>query len=53
MNQRQLLSSALASVLALGLAQAAHAGDDASANKNKEKCFGIVKGGFEKMCDEA
>ena len=45
MNQRQLLSSALASVLALGLAQAAHAGDEMSANKNKEKCFGIVKAG--------
>ena len=45
MNQRQLLSSALAFVLALGLAQAAHAGDEMSANKNKEKCFGIVKAG--------
>jgi uncharacterized membrane protein len=41
MNQRQLLSSALASVLALGAVQAALA-DEA---KDKEKCFGIVKAG--------
>lgn len=42
MNQRQLLSSALASVLALGAVQSAMAADEA---KDKEKCFGIVKAG--------
>ncbi|MBI5925191.1 MAG: DUF2282 domain-containing protein [Aquabacterium sp.] len=43
MNQRQLLSSALASVLALGAATAqAH---DEPAPKDKEKCYGIVKAG--------
>jgi len=44
MNHRPLLSSALASVVAVGLLQAAtaHAADG---DKNKEKCFGIVKAG--------
>ena len=43
MNQRQLLSSALASLLALGTATAqAH---DEAAPKDKEKCYGIVKAG--------
>ncbi len=43
MNQRHLLSSALASVLALGAATAqAH---DEAAPKDKEKCYGIVKAG--------
>ncbi|HEX5354622.1 MAG TPA: DUF2282 domain-containing protein [Aquabacterium sp.] len=43
MNQRQLLSSALASVLALGAATAqAH---DEAAPKDKEKCYGIAKAG--------
>jgi uncharacterized membrane protein len=44
MNQRQLLSSALASVLALGLVQSAIARDE-PAKKDKEKCYGIVKAG--------
>jgi len=44
MNQRQLLSSALASVLALGLAQSASA-HDAAAPKGKEKCYGVAKAG--------
>ena len=42
MNKQQLIaSSALASVLALGLLDAASAADVAG----KEKCFGIVKAG--------
>ena len=41
MNQRLILSSALASVLALGLVSQASAADDAK----KEKCFGIAKAG--------
>lgn len=44
MNQRPLLHSALASVVALGLLQAA-AAHAADSEKNKEKCFGIVKAG--------
>jgi uncharacterized membrane protein len=44
MNQRQVLSSALASVLALGLSGLAQAHDEA-APKDKEKCYGIVKAG--------
>jgi uncharacterized membrane protein len=40
MNQRLILSSALASVLALGLVGAASA-----QGKDKEKCFGIAKAG--------
>ena len=40
MNQRLILSSALASVLALGLA-----GQAAAQDKPKEKCFGIAKAG--------
>ncbi len=44
MNQRQLLSSALASLLAVGAIQAAHAAEE-GAGKDKEKCFGIVKAG--------
>jgi uncharacterized membrane protein len=40
-NHRLVTSSALASLLALGLA-GAHAADDAKA---KEKCFGIAKAG--------
>jgi uncharacterized membrane protein len=43
MNQRQLLSSALASVMALGLVS--HASADMGAEKGKEKCFGIAKAG--------
>ena len=41
MNQRLIVSSALASVLALGLIGHAGAADD----KGKEKCFGIAKAG--------
>lgn len=44
MNQRQMLSSALASVLAMGLVQSASA-HDAMVNKDKEKCYGIAKAG--------
>ena len=40
MNQRQIVSSALASVLALGLV-----GSVAAQDKGKEKCFGIAKAG--------
>ncbi|MEO8297671.1 MAG: DUF2282 domain-containing protein [Burkholderiales bacterium] len=40
MNQRLILSSALASVLALGLV-----GNVAAQDKAKEKCFGIAKAG--------
>ena len=39
MSQRLIVSSALASVLALGLVGHAGAADD----KTKEKCFGIAK----------
>ena len=42
MNHRHIASTALASVLALGLLNAAHAADD---NKGKEKCYGIAKAG--------
>ena len=41
MNQKQLVSSALASVMALGLVSGAAAADD----KGKEKCYGIAKAG--------
>ncbi len=44
MTSHPLLSSALASVLALGLVQQASA-HDMAAQKDKEKCFGIVKAG--------
>ena len=40
MNQRLVVSSALASVLALGLV-----GQAAAQDKGKEKCFGIAKAG--------
>ena len=40
MNQRLIVSSALASVLALGLA-----GQVAAQSKDKEKCYGVVKAG--------
>lgn len=42
MNQRLIVSSALASVLALGLLGQASAGGD---EKGKEKCYGIAKAG--------
>ncbi|MBK7530785.1 DUF2282 domain-containing protein [Piscinibacter sp.] len=42
MNQRLIVSSALASVLALGLITQVSAADDKMA---KEKCFGIAKAG--------
>ena len=41
MNQRLIASSALASVLALGLVSGSQAADD----KAKEKCYGIAKAG--------
>jgi uncharacterized membrane protein len=40
MNQRLIVSSALASVLALGLV-----GQVSAQSKEKEKCFGIAKAG--------
>ena len=40
MNQRLIVSSALASALALGLINTASAADAAS----KEKCYGVAKG---------
>jgi len=40
MNQRLIVSSALASALALGLA-----GPVAAQDKGKEKCFGVAKAG--------
>ena len=40
MNQRLVISSALASALALGLA-----GQAAAQDKGKEKCYGIAKAG--------
>lgn len=43
MNQRQLLSCALASVAALGLTQPASA--HMEAGKGKEKCYGVAKAG--------
>jgi uncharacterized membrane protein len=41
MNARLIASSALASVLAMGLLPGAHAADE----KSKDKCFGIAKPG--------
>ena len=41
MNTRLIASSALASVMAMGLLSAAHAADD----NGKEKCYGIAKAG--------
>ncbi|MED5621319.1 BufA1 family periplasmic bufferin-type metallophore [Ideonella sp. BN130291] len=41
MNQRLIVSSALASALALGLLNTAAAADE----KGKEKCYGIAKAG--------
>jgi len=43
MNQRLIASSALASVLALGLLSTANAADDKAGGK--EKCYGIAKAG--------
>jgi uncharacterized membrane protein len=43
MNNRLIASSALASVLAMGLLSGAHAADEKS--MEKEKCFGIAKAG--------
>jgi uncharacterized membrane protein len=43
MNQRLIASSALASVLALGLVSGTQAADDKAASK--EKCYGIAKAG--------
>lgn len=43
MNQRLIASSALASVLALGLVSGVQAADDKGASK--EKCYGISKAG--------
>ena len=42
MNQRLVISSAFASVLAMGLASTAAAAADAPA---KEKCYGVAKAG--------
>ena len=43
MNQRLIASSALASILALGLLSGAGAADDKTGGK--EKCYGIAKAG--------
>lgn len=43
MNNRHIASSALASVLAIGLISGAQAADDKV--KEKEKCYGIAKAG--------
>ena len=43
MNSRLIASSALASVLAMGLLSGANAADDKAGGK--EKCFGIAKAG--------
>lgn len=43
MNTRLIASSALASVLAMGLVSAAQAADEKA--KEKEKCYGIAKAG--------
>jgi uncharacterized membrane protein len=43
MNQRLIVSSALASVLALGLIGQAAAAD--MSDKSKDKCYGIAKAG--------
>ena len=43
MNTRLIASSALASVLAMGVLSGAQAADDKS--KEKEKCYGIAKAG--------
>ena len=46
LNHRLVVSSALASVLSLGLAAAAGAASHAAAaDKAKEKCYGIAKAG--------
>ena len=45
MNQRQVVSSALASVFALGLTGQAAAQDMGKDAGSKEKCFGIAKAG--------
>jgi uncharacterized membrane protein len=44
MKHRQVLTSALASALALGLLQPAQAHMETK-GKNKEKCYGVVKAG--------
>jgi uncharacterized membrane protein len=44
MNQRHIVSSAIASVFALGLVGQAQA-DDMAKTKDKEKCFGVAKAG--------
>ena len=49
MNQRSIVSSALASVLALGLVGQAAAQD----RKPKEKCYGIAKAGQNDCSNQA
>lgn len=44
MSNKQILSTALASVMALGLVHTAHAHTDEMAG-GKEKCYGIAKAG--------
>ena len=43
MNQRLIVSSALASLLALGLVEQAAA--QSGQNKDKERCYGVAKAG--------
>jgi uncharacterized membrane protein len=45
MNQRLIASTALASVLALGLVGQAAAQDKSKDGKDKEKCYGVAKMG--------
>ena len=45
MNQRLIVSSAFASVMALGLIALAGAQDMSKDTKGKEKCYGIAKAG--------
>jgi uncharacterized membrane protein len=45
MNQRQVVSSAIASAVALGLVGQAAAQDMSKDKGGKEKCFGIAKAG--------
>jgi len=44
-QQRQIVASALATVLALGLASTGAYAQEKAADKAKEKCYGIAKAG--------
>lgn len=53
MNHRLVVSSALASVLALGLAGQAAAQMAKDAGKSNEKCYGIAKAGQNDCANQA